>query len=142
MNEDVIAILIKRANLVFDKISNQILTPYDLTNTQFKIVMRLFKEPSGTVRQIDLERYFSMTNPTVTGILQNLEKKGLVERVMNPADGRSKVIMPTKKALDRKEDLFRLADSLERNLTKNLTGEEQVQLAGLLKKVIGEEEMV
>lgn len=61
-----IPILIKKISLVFDKISNQLLLPHDLTNSQFKILMVLMHAPEGSVRQIDIENKFAMTNPTVT----------------------------------------------------------------------------
>ena len=34
-----ISILNKKSSLVFDKLSNQLLMPYDLTGSQFKILM-------------------------------------------------------------------------------------------------------
>lgn len=138
MNNDKIAILIKKANLDFDRISNQILAPYELTHTQFKTMMFLYKT-SEAVRQIDIEKYFSMTNPTVTGILQNLEKKGMVARVANPLDSRSKVVVLTEQASAMREELLSVADSLERELTKNLTTAEQDRLAALLKKMLEED---
>lgn len=139
MKDDRIAILIKKANLEFDKMSNQILAPCDLTHTQFKTMMFLYKEPRDTVRQIDIEKYFSMTNPTVTGILHNLEKKGMVMRAANPRDGRSKVVALTGRAYAMKEELLGIADTLEGNMTKNLTLKEQKQLSSLLKKMLEKE---
>lgn len=136
MSDDKIAVLIKKASLDFDKISNQLLAPYDLTPTQFKILMLLYKEPPYTVRQIDLEKYFSMTNPTVTGIMQNLEKKDMVARVPNPQDGRSKVLALTQRAHDMRRELLALADTLEQSMTKNLSDEEKQQLTMLLKKMM------
>lgn len=136
MDTDKIAILIKKANLEFDKISNQALAPYDLTHTQFKTLKFLYQEPSLTVRQIDIKKYFSMTNPTVTGIVQNLEKKGLVERVSNPQDGRSKVIGLTKKAQFLTMELKQIGDQLEESLTSNLNDAERQQLLILLNKML------
>ena len=140
MKSDKIAILIKMANLEFDKISNQIISPYDLTHSHFKTLKLLYKETPLTVRQIDIEKYFAMTNPTVTGILQNLEKKNMVERVVNPQDGRSKVIGLTEKAFGMKEELLQIGDKLEATLTANLEEEEQIQLISLLNKMLEKKE--
>lgn len=133
-----IAVMIKIASLEFDKLSNQILSKYDLTSSQFRVLKYLLNKPELSVRQIDIERFFSMTNPTVTGILQNLEKKELIERVANPSDCRSKVIRLTKKVYQRKEELLQIGNDLEMNFTKNLNEEEKEQLKILLKKVLGE----
>ncbi|WP_294145307.1 MarR family winged helix-turn-helix transcriptional regulator [uncultured Clostridium sp.] len=136
MKDGKIAILVKKANLKFDKISNRMLAGYGLTHTQFKTLMFLYKNPPQTIRQIDIETYFSMSNPTVTGILQNLEKNGMVERVVNPADSRSKVAALTGKAEAMREELLALADRLENELTRELSKEEQEQLARLLEKMM------
>ena len=131
-----ISILIKKVSLVFDKISNQLLTPYDLTNSQFKILMVLMHAPEGSVRQIDIENKFAMTNPTVTGLVQKLEAKDLVKRMPHPEDKRSKVLVLTDRAIAMKEELLALADDLERQMTQNLNHDECEQLDALLLKML------
>lgn len=136
MEKSRISILVKRASLVFDKLSNQMLMPYDLTGSQFKILMVLYKSPAGSVRQADIETLFSMTNPTVTGLVQKLEAKELLKREPHPEDKRSKVLVLTERAMSMKEELLALSDSLEKQLTAKLTDEEYSQLASLLTKMI------
>lgn len=131
-----ISILVKKSSLIFDKLSNQLLMPYDLTGSQFKILMVLYQSHAGSVRQADIEAKFSMTNPTVTGLVQKLETKDLVKRIPHPEDKRSKVLVLTDRAMEMKEELLALADSLERQMTKNLTAAECDQLASLLTKML------
>lgn len=131
-----ISILVKKSALTFDKLSNQLLTPYDLTGSQFKILMVLYHTPEGSVRQADIEAKFSMTNPTVTGLVQKLEAKGLVRRVPHPGDKRSKVLVLTERAMAMRDELLALADSLERQMTTNLNAAECRQLAFLLEKML------
>ena len=97
-----ISILIKKTALVFDKISNQLLMPYELTGSQFKILMVLYHAPDASVRQADIENKFAMTNPTVTGLVQKLEVKDLVKRMPHPEDKRSKVLVLTDRAIEMK----------------------------------------
>lgn len=131
-----ISILIKRSSLTFDKLSNQLLAPYGLTGSQFKILMVLYHTPEGSVRQADIEAKFSMTNPTVTGLVQKLEAKELVRRLPHPEDRRSRVLVLTERAMAMREELLALADSLERQMTENLNAEECGQLAFLLTKML------
>lgn len=131
-----ISILVKKSSLLFDKLSNQLLTPYDLTGSQFKILMVLYQSPVGSVRQTDIEVKFAMTNPTVTGLVQKLEAKDLVKRMPHPDDKRSKVLILTDRALEMKDELLTLADIQERQMTKNLTTAECDQLASLLTKML------
>lgn len=136
MISDKVAILIKKICLEIDKFSNPILEPYDLTISQYKIIKYLFIHPEELVRQVDIERYFSMTNPTVTGLVQALEKKGMIERITNPNDSRSKILCITKKTLDMKDLLYSLGEELEAKLTDKLTTEEKQELITLLKKLL------
>jgi len=136
MRNEKIAILIKRAALVVEKISNNILAPYDLTNAQFKILMMLYKNPDQTVRQADIENRFSMTNPTVTGIIQNLEKKNLVQRVENPNDKRSKLLVLTPQAREMEQKMYELSERREKEVTSHWTKEECEQLIVLLNKLL------
>ncbi len=133
---DKIAILIKKLSLEIDKLANPILEPHDLTSSQFKILKLLLTSPENSVRQVDVERYFSMTNPTVTGLVQKLESKGLLERKVNPDDNRSKILCPTQKTLAMKDLLYQLGDSLEEKLTSVLTPDETEILIRLLKKLL------
>lgn len=134
---DKIAILIKKLSLEIDKLSNSVLEPHDLTSSQFKILKYLLHQPEGElVRQVDIEHYFSMTNPTVTGLVQTLEKKGLIERRINPKDSRSKILCPSEKALNMKAMLYKLGEELEGNLTKVLDHEEKQELLRLLNKLL------
>lgn len=136
MRNDKLAILIKRTALVVEKISNHMLVPYDLTHAQFKILMMLYHAPDRSVRQADIEAKFSMTNPTVTGIIQNLEKKNLVQRVENPNDKRSKLLVLTQQARLMEPKMHEISELREKQITKNLTDEECEQLIKLLKKIL------
>lgn len=131
-----ISILVKKSSLIFDKLSNQLLAPYDLTGSQFKILMVLYRSPAVSVRQTDIEVKFAMTNPTVTGLVQKLETKDLVKRMPHPDDKRSKVLVLTDRAMEMKNELLSMADSLEQQMTKNLTAAECDQLVSLLTKML------
>ncbi len=136
MSEDKISVLIKKSALIFDKYANQLLTSYQLTNSQFRVLMILYKAPSCTVRQVDIEEAFSMTNPTVTGLIQNLEKRNFVKRVVNPADKRSKLLVLSEYAESKRDEFITLADSLEKEMTVGLSETEVEILSEMLKKVI------
>ena len=136
LNQDKIAIWLKFVNLECDKLSAEILEPHGLTLTQYKVLKFLLINPQGTIRQVDIEEHFYIRNPTVTRVLQNLERKGLVERQINPQDNRSKVICLTEKVKAMESLLYRLGDELEGKLTSNLTLEDKKELLRLLKKLL------
>ncbi len=131
-----VSMLLKKTSLIVEKRTNAVLAPYELTNAQFRILMLLYHKRDKNIRQIDIENVFAMTNPTVTGILNNLEKKGLVERLDNPEDKRSKLISLTKQAIAFIPVLHALGDTIEEQITSGLTDAEKETLSVLLQKIV------
>ena len=142
MKLDKAAILIKKAALEFDKLSNAVLEEYDLTTAQYKVMKYLYEEAENGVRIVDLEKYYSISHPTAIGIVQNLEKKGLVAYQENPNNARSRYIVPTERAMEQKEELESIGDELEAALTKNLSEKERERLVSLLIKMMGLSEVI
>lgn len=136
MKYDKVAILIKKASLEFDKVANPILQEYDLSAAQYKILKYLFMHKQDAVRQVDMERYYSLTHPTAIGLLDQLEKKGFVIRTVNPEDARSRIISLTDKALAQQKELEDIGNELENRLTAALSKEERKELVGLLQKML------
>lgn len=131
-----LSFLIKKSALLFDKYSNQLLAQQDLTASQFKIMLVLYHS-NQVISQGDIEEKFNMSNPTVTGLVQKLEAKGLISRVVKEDDRRVKQLVLTQQALDKKEELLSVEQYLEEIMTKNLSGEEREELCMLLTKLMG-----
>lgn len=136
MTTDHIGILIKKTSQAFEKSASQVLAAYDLTPSQFKILKYVTLNPEASVRQIDLETYFGMSNPTVTGIIQNLEKKGMIYRQSHPDDKRSKIIILSEKAKNARHFILETSDNIEANFTKGLTPQEKDIMRTLLLKLL------
>lgn len=134
MNES-IEFLLRAVNRRAEKLANQELAKFDLTSTQFRTLTYLSHMPPQTVRQCDLEVFFSKSNPAVTGILNNMEQKGLIRRVCNPADGRSKVLEITEKGQALLPELDAYRGWMDKLLTVDMTPEEREILIVLLKKM-------
>lgn len=135
MKNDKVFVLVKKMSLVFEKHANQLLAPFDLTGSQCKILMALYKAPDSSLRQADMEEEFALSSPTVIGLVRQLEKKGLVMRIDHPDDKRSKLLTLTPRALEMKEQLLAVEEELERRMTAALTKEENAQLFALLEKM-------
>ncbi|WP_203264038.1 MarR family winged helix-turn-helix transcriptional regulator [Streptococcus uberis] len=135
MFKDHIGILIKKTSQAFDKTASQVLAPKGLTPSQFKILKYVTLRPEASVRQIDIENYFCMSNPTVTGILQNLEKNQWIYRQCHSEDKRSKVIMLTDKAKNASLFILETSDQIEESFTAVLTDSEKETLRHLLNKL-------
>ena len=140
MKIDKVAILVKKAALEFDKVSNPYFAEYDLTASQYRIIKFLYAQPTRTTRVVDLERQYSMTHPTTLGLLEALEKKGFTTRIDNPNDARGKLVALTRKADEMQSELEALGAKIEDKLTERLSDNEKNALVVLLQKLIGIEE--
>lgn len=136
MNINKIAILIKIASLEFDKIANPILAEYDLTASQYRVLKFLYSQEKEISRVVDIEKQCSITHPTALGLLDNLEKKGFVSKIVNPNDARSKVITLTAKAKAVQSEIEKVAERIEDMLTDNLSEKEKIQMIKLLNKLL------
>jgi len=134
---NMVAIMVKKAALEFDKLSNPFFAAYDLTASQYRVIKFLYAQPTRTARVVDLERQYSMTHPTTLGLLDALEKKGFTTRIVNPNDARGKLVALTKNADDMQTELEALGLQIEYKLTEKLTKDEKEQLVTLLQKLLG-----
>ena len=136
MSADNISILIKRVSIQFDNLANKLLAPYDLTGSQIKVLKYLYRHEPASQTQRDLEHYFDMSNPTVTKLVQNLERNGFIERKANPDDARSKVMVLTEKSYQLEQELTQVTATIDQQLTEKLNEDDKVQLVQLLNKMI------
>ncbi|MBE6723578.1 MAG: winged helix-turn-helix transcriptional regulator [Ruminococcaceae bacterium] len=134
-----ISVAVRLVNIHFDKWANELLEPVGLSHAQFKVLNLLLARDPFSLRQVDIEDFFQISNPTVTGILRSLEEKGMIEKRANPSDGRSKVIGATEKAEAMREDLHRTERALSDRIRRALSAEECEEFLALLNKIIDSE---
>ena len=98
-----------------------------LTGMQGRIVGYLGHHQDQDVFQRDIEEEFQIRRSTATGILQLLEKKGLLERRPVARDGRLKKLVLTPKALAIHQCIEERIMESENDLYSCLTPEELEQ---------------
>lgn len=136
MNGDRIAVLIKTASIEFDKIANPILADYDLTASQCRVLKFLFMQQNQSARIVDIEKECVITHPTVLGLLDSLERKGFVLKIVNPKDARSKLISLTSKAKEMQRELEETVAKIDHMWVENLSEQERKELQKLLQKLL------
>lgn len=67
-----------------------------ITLARFDFMAQLHRHPDGLAMSV-LSRYLMVTGGNVTGLADELEKEGLVERIMDPNDRRSSRVSLTRK---------------------------------------------
>lgn len=70
--------------------------------------------------QVDIARRLRIEGPTMTRMLDSLEADGLVERLPDPGDRRTKQLRLTAQGESALEEIFTIADELRRRLLDGL----------------------
>ncbi len=126
---------IKSVHNEIGKKRNIILAKYDITGTQCDIIEYLYKNSNNEIYQKDLENFFNQSNPSMTGLLNRLERKNFIIRKISIKDCRYKEIILTNKTyellLEIKKDLLTFSNSYNKILSEN----EKEYLINLLKKL-------
>ena len=135
-NEIDVGKFVKIFNNMLDSKANRDFRKWDLTCSQHAIIAYLFDHQSVETTQRDLEETFSLKNPTVTGLLNLLEKKGMIQRVTNPKDRRSNIIKLTEKSLALEKQLTASRKMAEDAILKGFTPDEKQQLESFMRRLM------
>ena len=135
-NEIDIGKFVKIINNMLDSKANRDFRKWDLTCSQHAIIAYLFDHQSVETTQRDLEETFSLKNPTVTGLLNLLENKGMIQRVTNPKDRRSNIIKLTEKSLSLEKQLTASRKMAEEAILKGFTSDEKQQLESFMRRLM------
>ena len=122
-----------RAASVFSRATDEDIRSYGLTQPQFGVLETLGHLGPMLTGELCRKRLVSGGNVTV--VLDNLEKIGLVERVVNPKDRRAITVRLSSKGKRLFEKIFPKHAEFVTSVASVLSEEEQVQLANLLKKL-------
>ena len=109
-------------NIVSHKLKKQVnitMQSLGLTAMQSHVMHYiLVKCADGPVFQRDVESAFGLSRSTATGILQMMEKNGLISRESVKSDARLKSLIPTEKAAHLDAKMSEGFRELERRLTE------------------------
>ncbi|WP_028745468.1 MarR family winged helix-turn-helix transcriptional regulator [Rhizobium mesoamericanum] len=116
---------------------DQVLQEQGLSSSSFDVLATLRR--SGAPYRLSPGDLLSMTmvsSGTMTNRIDQLEKAGLVERVLNPDDRRSVLIALTEVGLAAVESAVGVHVANQQRLTKSFSAEEKAQLDILLRKFL------
>jgi len=125
--------LIRTADLVTLE-SGRLLGRYGLSPASFQVLIVL-RDAGRPLSPSEIGRQLLVTRGTVTGLLDSLEKRGLVSRGGHPSDRRMVLVETTGPARAMLEHLLPEHRALERRILEPLSAEDQGALAGLLDRV-------
>ncbi|MCL7959857.1 MAG: MarR family transcriptional regulator [marine benthic group bacterium] len=107
-----------------------------LTQTQFNVLRILYRAGNSGVSCQDVSDGLISRDPDVTGLVDRLEQKGLVERVRDPEDRRRVLVFLTAAGAELTERLTPLGVARHRAQFGHLSAAELRELNRLLAKVL------
>lgn len=110
------------------------LKSFGLTPCQFEVLMTLWSEDGIVLGE--LRRRLSRDGPTMTGVVDRMEKKMLVQRKRDNRDRRVVKVHLTAKGKNLQEELSRTKKMIMEKITENLSSREINALVTLLGKMM------
>lgn len=111
------------------------LAKMELTASQGHIMGFLCRQSTPPCAR-DIEEFFHLSHPTVSGILTRLEKKGFIEFRLDEHDRRCKRIHVLPKGLECHQRIMDAICENEARMTEGFTDEEKQQFSAFLDRAI------
>lgn len=132
-----LSLLIKLANNGFEQHLTSASNDIELTSAQCQILGFIHShEGKGEVNPIDIEHHYHLTRPTVSGILQRLERKGFIALTTSEKDRRYKQIKLTPKAREHHDNMMQRIFATEEQMFKDISLEDIEKMRTLLMRMI------
>ena len=105
----------------------------DVTPEQWAVLIRLWERDGRS--QSDLSDATFRDRPTMSRILDVLEKGGLVERRADPDDARARIIHLTRRGRELEKKLVPLVERIVRDMTRGIAHEDLVTTRTTLQRM-------
>jgi DNA-binding MarR family transcriptional regulator len=117
--------------------ADSILEPHNISGQQGRIIGIIAeKQEKGTdVCQKDIEAALGITGASVTGLLQGMEKKGLINRKRSTKDDRIKELTLTSKGKDLVTLFIKVFDDTEKRISKVMTESQKEMFLKVLRLI-------
>lgn len=108
----------------------------ELTTSQLDVLICIAEHGGGPVSQRKIEEGLHLTNPTVTGILKRLEKKGFITRTVAARDRRYREVRLTGRCAQLAEQLQPGGQAMLQRAFQGFTPEEFDSLNRMLERLL------
>ena len=106
---------------------------YDITPGQYGILNYLWENQHGTPKE--LAQALALETSTISGVLDRMQKKGLIDRQIAPNDRRSILVVPTQEGEAIKDGVLEIVEELNREVLKDISPEEKDTLFSCLRRI-------
>lgn len=118
---------------VFQYLSGQ-LAPYDITPSQYGVLNCLWMN-GGTCLPRQIAELLCLETSTVSGILDRMQKKELIDRTINPDNRREILVIITPKGDALKEPVLHVIDQVNEEVLKDFNDEQSDMIRSSLRQI-------
>lgn len=109
------------------------LQAYDVTPSQYGVLSCLWGKSHTTPKQI--AETLSLETSTISGVLDRMQKKDLIDRIVNKEDRREVQVMITEKGKALQEPITKIIDEVNEIVLKDYSEEEVAKIKGVLRSI-------
>jgi MarR family transcriptional regulator, temperature-dependent positive regulator of motility len=110
---------------------------WDLTPVQFAAINALSTNPG--IDQAQIAAIIGYDRATIGGVIDRLEQKGIVARIVSRHDRRAREVSLTKKGAIVLARMRPIVSNLQADILVGLTAQERTRLLSLVRKTLGVE---
>jgi MarR family 2-MHQ and catechol resistance regulon transcriptional repressor len=119
---------------VFHRITARYMARYGLSKSTLNILMVLRHGASDGMQLHDLGELLLVSRANITGLIDHLEKRGYVKRVVNTSDRRARYARITRKGEELLDEFIPVHYCNIKRLLQDLKAEEKESLVNLLRR--------
>lgn len=127
--------LIREIGIRMKRIADIQLHNVGLNSQQGQMIDYIYEHQKQGIIQQDLAKRFQRKGASISSMLQGLEKKGYIKRVISPENERQKNIYVLEKGIDLITEFERVFSSIETALVAEFEPEEKAMLKKALAKM-------
>ena len=134
MNNEFKAVIgiMRASNLLVDDLKKT-LKNYPINTTEFSVMEFLYSKGEKSIQEI--RDRILLASGSATYVVDNLEKKGYVNRIINETDKRVTYIKLTREGKDLINNIFPIHKKNTKKIFNDLTNGELITLKEILKKI-------
>ena len=127
-------LIIKASKNLKNKL-DKALKEFDITAAQFSVIIQIHSSDLP-ITAAEIAQKLGSDRPTISGIINRLEKKGIVLKIENPEDKRSSYLEIYKESKELAKKIKIISDELTINMFSIYSKEETKQFTKMISKLI------
>ncbi len=132
--ENLSYLLIKTSRILKNSLDKK-LNEYNITASQFSVLNQIANK-NEMITSAEVADILESDRPTISGVINRLEEKGLVQKTLNSEDKRSSYLKLSKESLKLVGELRMVSDQLNAEIFTDFSESEKKNIKSYLLKIM------